>query len=220
MRQEEILQAFRFRHATKEFAAGRTIGEEAFAFILEAGRLSPSSFGFEPWRFVVAQDQRLREQLRVHTWGGQQQIPTASHLVLILARTPREMDPQSEYLTHIMRDVQQLPEAAQGPKRERFRTFLAHDFALLDNAQALQEWVCRQTYIALGNMMTAAALVGVDSCPLEGFEKRPVEAVLDEWHLLEDGRFSLACMVAFGFRVREPRQKTRRCVDEVIRWVP
>jgi len=195
------------------------VAEDDFRFILETGRLSPSSFGFEPWRFVVLQNVSLREKLLPITWGGQKSIPTASHLLLLLSRTKSSFMPDSEYIAHIMNDVRRVPAEALAGIRARYRTFLESDFELIDNDRAMFEWASRQTYIALANMMTAAALIGIDSCPIEGFQKSGVEAMLREEGLLDGDEFGLSCMVAFGYRAREPREKTRRPIDEVVRWV-
>jgi nitroreductase len=97
--------------------------------------------------------------------------------------------------------------------------FLESDFDLLGNERAMFEWACRQTYIALGNMMTAAAQIGIDSCPVEGFDKEKAEQVLREAGVLKDDSFGISCMVAFGYRIREPREKTRQSVDQVVEWV-
>ncbi|KAI7248138.1 hypothetical protein KC345_g11885, partial [Hortaea werneckii] len=106
---QEILAAFEYRHAAKVFDSSRKISPEDFEFILETGRLSPSSFGFEPWKFVVVQSPEIREKLLPHAWGAQKQLPTASHFVLILSRLPRDMAAGSEYTQGMMRDVQKLP---------------------------------------------------------------------------------------------------------------
>ena len=82
---EQFLEAMRFRHACKEFDSSRRIPETEFEAILEAGRLSPSSFGFEPWKFLVVQSMSLREKMRDVCWGGQGQLPTASHVVVLLS---------------------------------------------------------------------------------------------------------------------------------------
>jgi nitroreductase len=76
---QEILDAFWFRHACKEFDDSRKLNAEDFQFILETARLSPSSFGLEPWKFLVVQNPLLREKLAACTWGGQKQLPTGSH---------------------------------------------------------------------------------------------------------------------------------------------
>lgn len=219
MNKEQILEAFRFRHACKEFDPARRIPDEDFDFILETGRLSPSSFGFEPWRFVVLQNAELRRRLLPIAWGGQKSIPTASHLVLFLSRTKDSFLPESEYIAHIMNDIRRVPPEALVGIRARYREFLESDFELIDNERAVFEWASRQTYIALGNMMTSAAMIGIDSCPIEGFQKANVEALLRETGILEDDAYGLSCMAAFGYRVNEPREKTRRPMDEVATWV-
>jgi len=73
---EIVIEAFNYRHACKEFNPEKKIADQDFTFILETGRLSPSSFGFEPWKFLIVQNKELREKLKEHTWGGQKQIPT------------------------------------------------------------------------------------------------------------------------------------------------
>ncbi|MBB3110799.1 nitroreductase [Paenibacillus phyllosphaerae] len=215
---EQIIEAYRFRHACKEFDPAKKITDADFAFIMETGRLSPSSFGFEPWKFVVVQNKEVREQLLPVTWGASKQLPTSSHFVILLSRTKEGLTADSAHIQHMMRHVQQLPEEVVKGKGEMYGNFLEHDFKLLENERAMFEWGARQTYIALGNMMTAAAQIGIDSCPIEGFDKSGVERVLQEKGILHEG-FGVACMVAFGYRVREPRAKTRQPVEAVVDWV-
>src|SRR5690606_4933384 len=126
------------------------------------------------------------------------------------------MQPDSPHIQHMMRDIQQLPEEVVKGKGNVYRTFLESDFRLLEHERLIFEWTSRQTYIALGNMMTAAAMIGIDSCPIEGFQAEPVERILREAGILPDG-FGLSCMAAFGYRASEPaRPKTRRPTDEVV----
>jgi nitroreductase len=70
MKKQEIIEAFQFRHATKKFDPNKRISDDDFKTILEAGRLSPSSVGYEPWKFVVVQNKELREKLREVSWGN------------------------------------------------------------------------------------------------------------------------------------------------------
>ncbi|ALP35988.1 NAD(P)H-dependent oxidoreductase [Paenibacillus sp. IHB B 3084] len=215
----QILSAYEFRHATKEFDSHKKISDSDFDFILETGRLSPSSFGFEPWRFVVVQSNAMREKLLPYSWGAKKQLPTASHFVLILSRLPKDMLASSDYIKGVMENVQQLPaEVAQG-KAKVYDAFLKSDFGLEENERAMFEWGCRQTYIALGNMMTAAAQIGIDSCPIEGFNKNKIEQILSEEGIMDAEHFGISCMVAFGYRLNELRGKTRRPADQVIEWV-
>lgn len=217
MDQEALLAALHSRHACKSFDPARKIEAADFDLILEAGRLSPSSFGFEPWRFLVIQDPALRQALVQTAWGARTQFPTASHVVAILARQDLRWD--SAYLGEHMRSIKGLDEAAIAERRERIRSFQQHDFGLLGRPEALFEWACRQTYLALANMMTIAALLGIDSCPCEGFNRRDAEAVLARHGLLEQPVWGLAVMVSFGYRVKDPPAKTRWPRERVVQWV-
>ncbi|TQS00856.1 NAD(P)H-dependent oxidoreductase [Paenibacillus ottowii] len=216
---DQILAAYKFRHATKEFNSHKKISDADFEFILETGRLSPSSFGFEPWKFVVVQSKEMREKLLPYSWGATKQLPTASHFVLILSRLPKDMVASSDYIKNMMENVQQLPAEVMQGKEKVYDAFLKSDFALEENERAMFEWACRQTYIALGNMMTAAAQIGIDSCPIEGFNKQEIERILSEEGIMDAEHFGISCMVAFGYRLNEPRDKTRRPVDQIVEWV-
>ncbi len=218
---EELLKAWNFRHACKAFDSSFTISDEDFNSILEAGRLSPSSFGLEPWQFIVVQNKALREELMPLCWGAQGQLPTASHFVIMLARNGKAMDPNGEYVRHtIMRDTQKLSDDVAQMRVDFFSNFIEKDLAYAGNDRAKFEWAARQCYIALGNMMTTAALLGHDSCPMEGFKKAELEALLAKKDLLDPKTFGVAVMVAFGKRAEEPHHpKTRRTVEQVVQWV-
>lgn len=213
-----IIDAFKFRHACKEFHTEKKISDKDFNFILEAGRLSPSSFGFEPWKFLVVQNKELREKLKEHTWGGQKQIPTSSHLLVILARKRYFMKYDSQYMKDFMKNVKQLPEDVIKTKIGYIENFQKNDFKLLDTERAIFDWACRQTYISLANMMTAASMIGIDSCPMEGFNAEKINAVLEMDLGIDTEKFGISCMVAFGYRKTEPGAKTRQSMDKIVAW--
>ncbi|GMK41778.1 putative NAD(P)H nitroreductase YfkO [Paenibacillus sp. CCS19] len=215
----DIIAAYQSRHATKVFDPTRKITDEDFDFILETGRLSPSSFGFEPWQFVVVQNDAIRERIRGVSWGAQRSLPTASHFIVLLTRTAPSLLPDSPYITNMMEQIQQLPPEVAAGKRQAYRNFLESDFQLLQDDRYVFEWASRQTYIALGNMLTAAALIGIDSCPIEGFVLEDLNRVLEEEGLLDPDQFRVSAMAAFGYRAQEPRNKTRRPSDSVVQWV-
>lgn len=216
---EEILAAHQFRHATKEFDPNKKITDSDMRFILEIGRLSPSSFGTEPWRFVVVQNVKLREKIKNSAWGAFGKLPQASHFVLILARTKLDTKYDSDYLLDHFTTYKKLPEEFMKKYLGRIEEFQKSDFNLLDGDRPLFDWACKQTYIALGNMMTAAAQIGIDSCPIEGFDLEKMNQLLNDEGLLEDGHFGLSVMVAFGYRIKEPNPKTRRPFDDVVKWM-
>ncbi|MBY0095991.1 NAD(P)H-dependent oxidoreductase [Mesobacillus maritimus] len=218
-KKEEILKAFSFRHATKEFDPNKKISDEDFQFILETGRLSPSSVGYEPWKFLVVQNMELREKLREVSWGAQGQLPTASHFLVILARTIKDTKYDSEYVRNQMLNVKKIPEEIFAQMLVRYKSFQEHDLHLLDSERTMFDWACKQTYLALANMMTAGAQIGIDSCPIEGFDFDKVQQILAEENLLEDGHLAVSVMAAFGYRAQEPRAKTRKNIEEIVQWI-
>ncbi|GAB1807761.1 MULTISPECIES: NAD(P)H-dependent oxidoreductase [Priestia] len=217
-KKQEILDAFNFRHATKEFDPTKKISDEDFQFILETGRLSPSSVGYEPWKFLVVENKDLKEKLKAVSWGAQGQIPTASHFVIILSRTDARYD--SEYVLNLQKNVKEMPDDVLETLMPRYKDFQENDFHLFESKRALFDWASKQSYIALANMMTSAAQIGIDSCPIEGFNYDQVHEILKEEGFLEDGKFDISVMVAFGYRIHEPKRgKTRRSMDQVVQWV-
>lgn len=213
----DIRAALGFRHACKRFDPDRQIADGDVDLILEAARLSPSSFGQEPWRFLVVQSAALREQLRPHVWGGQGQLPTASHVVVILARTAKDMRFDSAYIDRHLREVEQLPEEVVARKRGVLANFQEKEFRLLESERATWDWAAKQCYIPLANMMTVAALRGIDSCPMEGFDPVAVGQVLASAGV-DSAHFRPAVMVAFGYRIDPQGPKRRLPRDETVEW--
>lgn len=216
---DEILEAFRFRHATKAFDPNKKISDKDFRFILETGHLSPSSFGFEPWRFLVVQNPQLREKIKHTAWGAFGKLPEASHFVILLARTKLDTKFDSNYINDHVKHVKKMPEENIPKYLERVGNFQQNEFKLLDGDRPLFDWACKQTYIPLANMMTAAAQIGIDSCPIEGFNMEKMNKLLDEEGLLEDGHFRISVMVAFGYRINPQNPKTRRPFDDIVKWI-
>lgn len=215
---EKIIEAFMFRHACKEFDDTKKISDADFEFILETARLSPSSFGLEPWKFLVIQNPALREKFLPVTWGGGKQIPTSSHLVLTLAKKSYFMKYDSDYIADFMKNVQNLPDDVIAPRQKIYQQFQERDFNLLESERAMTDWAIHQTYIALGNMMTAAAMIGIDSCPIEGFNRQQLESLLAQEIGLNLEQFSVAYLVAFGYRKNQPKAKNRQAIDKVVEY--
>ena len=214
---QTIIEAFDFRHATKKFNSNKKISEEDFDTILESGRLSPSSLGLEPWRFVVIQNKKLRDKLKPYSWGAQKQLDTASHFVLIFAR--KNVTAHSNYVQHLIRGIKEYEDSTIPAVKEKFDNFQA-SFHIADNDRTLYDWASKQTYIALGNMMTSAALLGIDSCPMEGFDLDKVTEILSEEGILDTEHFGISVMVAFGYRAQEPAHgKIRQSKEDVISWI-
>lgn len=215
---ENILNAFQYRHATKEFDPTKTVSDEDIDFILKTANLSPSSFGFEPWHFIVVQDKELRELLKPVAWGAPLKLDTASHFVLGLSMKAPMIKYDADYIMHMMREVKQLPAEAIELYSKFYREFQERDFNL-DSDKKLFDWASKQTYIALGNMMTSAALTGIDSCPIEGFHQEKAETLLKEKFGVDTDKYGLSFMVAFGYRKdAPPHAKSRRNFEDIVTW--
>jgi nitroreductase len=217
-KKKEILEAFAFRRAIKEFDGGKKVSDEDFAFILETGRLSPSSFGWEPWKFLVVQDMGLRKKLMEPSWGARRQLPSASHFVILLARKAVDLRPGAQYLSCKSSAIDKLPVEMAKEKEAFFGNFQQNEFDLTDDRK-LFDWACRQVYLPFANMMTAAAQIGIDSCPIEGFDPKKVEDILGEAGVLDRVHFGVAAMCAFGYRKAEsPFPRSRMPLDTVVEW--
>ncbi|NMF06963.1 NAD(P)H-dependent oxidoreductase [Clostridium beijerinckii] len=216
---KEIIDAFQFRHACKQFDPTKTVSEEDFNTILEAGRLSPSSFGFEPWKFLVVQNKSLKEKLFPVSWGAQNSFNGASHFIILLARKKVDTIYNSEYITKIMSEVQNLPEDVANQRKSAFESFEKNDFNLLESDRAIFDWASKQTYIALANMLTAAAFLKIDSCPIEGFNIEKVEEILKNEGILDTEHFGVSVMASFGYRAKEPHEKTRQPLNSIVQWI-
>lgn len=141
-----------------------------------------------------------------------------SHFVILLARTQAAM--QADYQEKIWGGVHGMPSETIEMMQGFFNQFAETDFAIADNPRSFNDWASKQTYIALANMMTAAALVGIDSTPMEGFQKENVEKLLSEKGLINLDEYRVSVMAAFGYRAGEPkRTKTRQAVRDVVQWV-
>ena len=216
---EKILEVHRFRFACKQFDSEKKVSEEDFNTILEAARLSPTSFGYEPWKMIVVLDEELKKKLYPISWGAQNSMNGASHLVILLARKSTDLIYDSDYLTHIMKDIKKMPEEVMEGRREAFKQFQQKDFELLESDRALFDWACKQTYIVLANMLTTAAYLGIDSCPIEGFHQKKVDQILKEEGLIDTKHFGVSVMAGFGYRVKGTgNEKTRQPLSDLIIW--
>ena len=217
MTKEDILKAFQFRHACKEFDPNKKITKADIDFILETARLSPSSFGFEPWHFIVVQNNDLREKLKSGAWGASKKLETASHFIVCLTMRSHFLRHDSPYIKDFMRNVQHLPDEVIEMRSKYYHEFQQSDFDLSDDRKVF-DWASKQSYIALGNMMTAAAMIGIDSCPIEGFKQEETNAILQKDLGIDITQYGISYMLAFGYRINEPKAKTRRTTNEVITW--
>ena len=185
MTPEAIRDLLKRRYACRDYDPNRKISDQDFHLILEAGQLAPSSYGFEPWHFLVIESESLKQALAPIALGAQKALASASHFVIILSRTQASLRYDAPYIGYMMREIQGLPEDFCEFKQQRFETFQKEDFDLLSTERATFDWASKQSYLALAQMMQVAALRGIDSLAMEGFNRQAVTDLLTERGLLE-----------------------------------
>ncbi len=206
---DDVLSPLRWRYATKAFDPAQTIDPGTWAALEQAAVLAPSSFGLQPWNFVVVTDPAVRKQLHPASWN-QPQILDASHLVVFAAKNP----PTVADVTRHVANAEVVRGQAAG-SLDALRDRILGTLAKLTPADA-HAWAARQCYIALGVFLSAAARLGVDACPMEGFQPDRYDEILG---LTAKGLKSVVIATA-GYRSENDKYaaaaKVRFPVDEVV----
>ncbi len=205
----EFIKAMDFRHACKAFDETKKIADEDMDFIMEVARKSPSSFGQEGWQFLVITNEELKAKLRPFCWD-QVQITSCSHLIVVLSAIDslkvESGVPRKRFERRNLGD--EMTNTYLGVYENHLKETLSTD-------ENIYSWSTRQTYIASANMMTAAAIIGIDSCPIEGLEKENLENALE----LDTTKYQLSMVLTFGYRVNPQSKQLRVPFDEVVKYI-
>ena len=169
---DAVLAALHWRYATKRFDPTRKLTDDQWSKLEQTLLLSASSYGLQPYKFLVVQDPALREQLKPAA-HGQSQITDCSHLVVFAAR----LDVTDDDVEHYMARITEV----RGVSREhleKYASIIKGDVVHGPRHAMIQEWCARQAYIAMGNLLTVAALESIDVCPMEGFDNGKYDEIL------------------------------------------
>uniref|UniRef100_B8HK05 Nitroreductase n=1 Tax=Cyanothece sp. (strain PCC 7425 / ATCC 29141) TaxID=395961 RepID=B8HK05_CYAP4 len=194
----QLLETLSWRYATKKFDASRSISAEIWAALEHSLVLTPSSYGLQPWKFLVITDPELKAKLRPVSWG-QAQVEDCSHLVVFLVKETITEADIDLYMSRMAEVRQQTVESLVG-----FKNVLMGDLVNGERAKIIGEWAARQVYIALGNFMTCAALLGVDTCPMEGLEPAKYDQILE----LAGSGYRTLCACPAGYRAEDDKYAT------------
>jgi len=205
------LEIMNFRHACKIFDENKKVGKSDFEAILQAGVLAPSYMGLEHWDFLVVQNRALREKIREKSWN-QPQITTCSHLVVILAKI-KEFKAGAGYITQAINRRPFESDEKRAATLKFYEEAVAKIFKNDDDE--LFHWSHAQCMFAALAMMNEAASRGIDSCPIEGFDREALGEILN----LKWNERRVALLVPFGYRVNPQPQKIRRKMDDVVKWI-
>lgn len=188
--EEHLLSRMHWRYSPKSFDADKKIPKETWEAIARSLLLTSSSYGLQPWKFLVIQDQPLREKLRAASWN-QRQVTECSHYVILASRV--EVD--EEYVERYIQSVV----SARGVNIDSLaglRKSILGDVVHGARSKIVVEWATRQVYIALGNLMTSSAVLSVDSCPMEGFDPAKYDDILG----LKNTPYRSTVACALGYR--------------------
>lgn len=193
-----IISKLLWRYATKAFDPEKKLSSQQVQMLRESLRLSPSSFGLQPWKFIEVRDPELRKKIRERSWN-QPQTTEASNLLILCARTNLN---EEHINAHINRIIQ-----VQGTTAEALKE---HKDMMLDSLTKMsvaerQIWAEKQVYIALGVLLTTAAINDIDACPMEGFDRNAVNELLG----LSKQHLTAACICAVGYRKASDPAATR-----------
>lgn len=196
-----LIDALNFRHACKIFDETKKISDDDMSFIFESARLAPSSFGMEHCRLLVIKNQEVKKELKPLCWN-QNQIDSCNLLIVLIAKHKEVSSP--EYYEKMFR--------RRGLDEDSTKMYIEKYANYLKNLKSIKCWSEKQCYITASNIMNYSAFIGIDSCPIEGFEKEKVEIKLG----IDEKKENIAMLVALGYRANAQSQKIRLDMKDVV----
>jgi nitroreductase len=210
---QKLLNALQWRYATKAFDATKKIPADVWQTLERALVLTPTSYGLQPYKFLVINDPVKRAELLPHSWN-QKQVVEASHFVVFTART-QMTEADVTKLIQRTSDIRKIP----AKSLNFYRDLMLGDIVNGPRGKTAHEWAARQTYIALGNLMTCAAVLGVDACPMEGLSPAEYDRVLG----LNYSGYATVVACALGYRAATDKYaglpKVRYEANELVQQV-
>ena len=209
----QIEEALDWRYAVKKFDAAKKISPSNWSILENSLVKSPSSYGLQPWKFLVVENTDLRARLREVSWG-QSQVTDASHFVVLTYREKVDAKFIDSYIQQVAKVRGVALESLKG-----YADMMVGDLVNGPRAQTIQYWAQRQSYIAMGFLMETAALLKVDSCPMEGLDPAKYDEILK----LNGTGWKSVAAVALGYRHTEDglqhAKKVRFDREQVIQHI-
>ncbi|SHI79486.1 hypothetical protein SAMN04488096_104309 [Mesonia phycicola] len=203
------IKSLQWRYATKKFDNSKIVSKEKIDILKQSFNLTPTSYGLQPLKLVVVQNQELQDKLLEHSFQ-QKQVVTASHLLVICIET--EID--SDFINHhfnLVKQIRNTPDEILNP----FKNFLLKDFENKSSLE-IEQWATKQAYLALGNLLTICANEEIDACPMEGFNPEKYDEILE----LKEKKLKSVLLLPIGYRAKDDffadLEKVRRPLKETI----
>lgn len=192
---ESLLQQLNWRYATKKFDATKKISAADWAVLEAALILTASSYGLQPWKFIIVTDPALKAKLRPASWN-QSQVEDCSHLVVFAAKQDITEADLDRFIARTAEVRGTTVESLAG-----YKGFMMGDLVNGARHAVIHEWAARQTYIAMGNLLTSAALLGIDACPFEGIEPAKYDEILG----LKGSGYATVSACPVGYRAEDDK---------------
>ncbi|WP_127844761.1 NAD(P)H-dependent oxidoreductase [Psychroflexus aestuariivivens] len=206
---EKYIEDLHWRYATKKFNPEKELKEEDLNKLLEAVRLSASSYGLQPYKILVIKDPELREKLKSAAFG-QPQITDSSYLLVFCYITKIDQDYLDEFIKNNAETRNKSVEDFDGMKE------MIQNSVLTFSQNNKEVWASRQAYIAIGNLLSAAANMKIDACPMEGFNPSEFDKILD----LETKNLKSVALTTLGYRSEDDQlqdaKKVRKSSKELF----
>jgi nitroreductase len=210
---KQLLDALQWRYATKVFDATKKIPADVWDALEKSLVLTPTSYGLQPYQFLVVQDAAKRAALLPNSWG-QKQVVDCSHFVVFTARTEMKEADVDKLIARTV-ELRKLPVGSL----DAYRGMMIGDIVNGPRGKIAHEWAARQVYIALGNLMTCAAVLGVDACPMEGINPTEYDKILG----VAGTGYKTVVALALGYRAASDKYaslaKVRYETSELVKVV-
>lgn len=204
----DSIESLQWRYATKKFDSEKNLDPNQLELLAQAFNLTATSYGLQPCRLIVVQDQELKEKMLPHSYG-QMQVKDAS-AVLVICTTAVDEQYVKDYFS-IVKKVRNTPDEVIQP----FQDFLTSSFSKMDSAE-IELWAKNQAYLILGNLLTVCAQQQIDSCPMEGFVPEKIDELLD----LKAKGLKSTLLLPVGYRATDDMmsqlKKVRRPQQEMV----
>jgi nitroreductase len=202
MNNETILKQLNWRYAVKKMDPSKKISDSDWNTLAESLRLAPSSYGLQPWKFFVVQNLGLRKQLREASWN-QSQVEDCSHMVVFATRPDLSEADIQKYIDQMVKIRGVTPESLDG-----YKNAMIGDLIKGPRHETIKWWAQRQSYIAMGFLMQTAALLNIDTCPLEGLDPAAYDRILG----LQKAGYATVAAVACGYRHADDKYQSAKKV--------
>ncbi len=190
---QDLIKQLEWRYAVKKFDFQKKISKDDWAVIEKSLVLTPSSYGLQPWKFILVQNPEIRKKLTPHSWN-QSQVEDCSHYIVIANKINLDQKYIEDFIA-----LNSKTRGIPSEKLEGYKKMMIGNLLHGDGKDRLIEWAARQCYIALGNLMTTVAVMGIDACPMEGIDPIKYDEILE----LEGSGYKTCVACAIGYRSAE-----------------